>query len=197
MALKKSILGGGASLCHGTGPPLESTTPPLNPSPISALQEVAADRRSSRPRPRRLKVFGASARLACHYKSVGNKQFFEPGAKVTKRIDPCEGKESKWLHVKAPPPPTSGTSARPRKITQRVSIVVRLSDKSTVCVMTALQCWISSCSTPWDQRKAMQTPPGLIIIAWACVRSRSWFVQARMTVFMASRGHTVFIACTV
>lgn len=106
MALKKSILAGGASLCHGTGPPLESATPPLNPSPTSALQEVAADRRSSHPRPRRLKVVvGASARLACHHKSVGNKQLFEPGAKVTKRINPCKGKESKLLHIKVPPPP--------------------------------------------------------------------------------------------
>lgn len=147
MALKKSTLGGEASLCHGSGPPLESTTPPLNPSPTSALKEVAADRRSSRPRPRRLKVFGASSRLTCP-KSVGNKQSFEPGAEVTKLADRSMRGERKQVVARQATPPTSGTSARTRKITQRVSIVVRLSDKSNVCVMTVLQCWISSCSPP-------------------------------------------------
>lgn len=85
--------------------------------------------------------------------------------------------------------PPSGTSACYRNITQQVSIVVRLSDKSKVYVMTALHCWIPSCRTTWDQMKAMQTPPGLIIIMCLFVR----FVQARMTVFMASRGHTLFM----
>lgn len=89
--------------------------------------------------------------------------------------------------------PPSGTSACYRNITQQVSIVVRLSDKSKVYVMTALHCWIPSCRTTWDQMKAMQTPPGLIIIMCLFVR----FVQARMTVFMASRGHTLFMGASM
>lgn len=87
--------------------------------------------------------------------------------------------------------PLSGTSACYENITQQVSIVVRLSDKSKAYVMTALHRWISSCNTPWDQMKAMQTPPGLIISVCLCVQLCSWFVQMRMTVFMASRGHTI------
>lgn len=167
---------------HYTSPESKPKFCPLRSSGRQTLQPSAASRTES---------------LTCHYKSVGNKQFFEPGAEVTKPADWSMRGERKQVVAHQGPPPTSGTSACARKITQRVSIVVRLSDKSTVCVMTALQRWISSCSTPWDQTKAMQTPPGLIIIACARVRSCSWFVQARMTVFMASRGHTLFIACTV
>lgn len=66
-------------------------------------------------------------------------------------------------------PPLSGTSACYENITQQVSIVARLSDKSEACVMTAPHRWISSCNTPWDQMKAMQTPPGLIISVCVCV----------------------------
>lgn len=61
--------------------------------------------------------------------------------------------------------------------------------------MTALHCWTSSCSAPWDQMKAMQTPPGLIIIVCMCVHLCSSFAQARTTVFTASRGHMLFMEC--
>lgn len=92
----------------------------------------------------RLKVFGAPSRLACQHKSVfhvrgTNSSTFEPGAEATKagRSICARGKKAKPCCRCAPPPP-SGTSACYQTITQRVTIVARLSDKSKAYVMTAL-----------------------------------------------------------
>lgn len=112
----------------------------------------------------RLKVFGMLSRPGCHYKSVfcasGTKSStFESGADVAKPADwsTRRGKKARPCCISKTLFSPSGTSACYRNITQQVSIVVRLSDKSKVYVMTAPRCWISSCSTPWDQMKAMQT----------------------------------------
>lgn len=183
----------GFNLCHGTGLPREPTATAWNPSTAFALE-----RSSSRHilqllvDSRWLKVFGDAFQIYCrliNQFSVRQEQRALPLREQTQQSLQID--ERPCCMSNASPPPLSGTSARYENITQQVSIVVRLSDKSKAYVMTALRRWISFRNTPWDQMKAMQTPPGLIICVCLCVHLCSWLVQMRVTVFMASRGHTI------
>lgn len=159
----------GFNLCRGTGLPREPTVNAWNPGTTLALE-----RRRSRQilqllvDSRWLKVFGDASQICCRLinqlSAVRNKELHvESRADATKPANP----RKTLLHVRRFP--LSGTSACYENITQQVSIVARLSDKSQACVMTAPHRWISSCNTPWDQMEAMQTPPGLIISVCVCV----------------------------